>query len=141
MNWTEGRALIGTGSPFRPADWNGQKVPIGQTNNSYIFPGVGLGVLASEARRITDAMFMVAARTLADLSPAAKTPGGPLLPPVDQLRSVARTVAGAVARQAMADGVAEQRSDADIDALIDAHVWEPVYRPYHYVPIPIKAEV
>ncbi len=141
MNWTEGRALIGTGSPFRPADWNGEKVPIGQTNNSYIFPGIGLGVLASDARRVTDGMFMAAARALAELSPAATIQGGPLLPPVEALRSVARTVAGAVARQAMTDGVAEPRSDAEIDERIDAHVWEPVYRPYRYVPIPIKAQV
>ena len=134
-DWTEGRALIGTGSPFRPADWNGQKVPIGQTNNSYIFPGVGLGVLASDARRITDAMFMAAARALAELSPAIRNPEASLLPPVSQLRAVSRHVACAVARQAIRDGVAPERSGDEIDRRIDAHVWEPVYKPYRHVPI------
>ena len=135
MNWTNGRALIGTGSPFRPADWNGQKVPIGQTNNSYIFPGIGLGVLACDATRITDAMFMAAARSLAELSPAARGEGERLLPPVAELRAVSRTIACAVARQAIADGVAPSRSVSELDARIDAHVWEPVYRPYRHRPL------
>ena len=135
MNWTEGRALIGTGSPFRPADWNGQKVPIGQTNNSYIFPGVGLGVLAVNARRITDGMFMVAARSLAELAPAGKGQGERLLPPVDQLRDVAKVIAAAVARQAIREGVADPVDDAAVEMLVEANMWEPVYRPYRHVPV------
>jgi malate dehydrogenase (oxaloacetate-decarboxylating) len=70
MKWTDGRALIGTGSPFAPVEWNGRKVPVDQTNNSYIFPGMGLGILAVSARRVTDTMFMAAAESLAALSPA-----------------------------------------------------------------------
>ncbi len=140
-DWTEGRALIGTGSPFPPAVWHGRKVPVDQTNNSYIFPGVGLGVLAVDARRVTEGMFMAAARALADLSPAAENGYRRLLPPVEALRSVAQTVACAVARQAIAEGVADPISDDEIDPRIDAHVWEPHYRPYRHVPLPVKASV
>ena len=77
MRWTEGRAIIGTGSPFHAVEWEGRKIPVDQTNNSYIFPGVGLGILAVKARRVTDSMFMAAAQALAELSPARqKTPNG-----------------------------------------------------------------
>ncbi|MBK7830680.1 NAD-dependent malic enzyme [Nannocystis sp.] len=133
MRWTEGRALIGTGSPFPPVLWAGRQVPIAQTNNSYIFPGVGLGVLAVGARRVTDAMFMAAARSLATLSPARSDPHAPLLPPVAELRSVALTVAAAVARQAQADGVADPCSDEELQRRLRAEMWAPVYRPYRRV--------
>jgi malate dehydrogenase (oxaloacetate-decarboxylating) len=125
--WTEGRALIGTGSPFPAAQWQGHPVATNQTNNSYIFPGVGLGVLASGARRVNDAMFMAAARALASLSPAAKDRSGRLLPPVEQLRQVSVVVASAVARQAQSDGLAPPCADAELAQRIRAHVWEPVY--------------
>jgi len=130
MRWTEGRALIGTGSPFPPVLWAGRQVSIAQTNNSYIFPGVGLGVLAVGARRVTDAMFTAAARSLATLSPARSDPNAPLLPPVSELRSVALTVAAAVARQAQADGVADRCSDEELARRLLAEMWAPVYRPY-----------
>jgi malate dehydrogenase (oxaloacetate-decarboxylating) len=137
MRWTDGRALIGTGSPFPPVSWNGRQVPIAQTNNSYIFPGVGLGILAVGARRVTDSMFTAAARSLAALSPARHDPHAPLLPPVDELRNVAVAVATAVARQAQDDGVADRCSDAELTARIAAQIWEPVYRPYRRVGSPI----
>ncbi|WP_312010364.1 malic enzyme-like NAD(P)-binding protein [Bradyrhizobium cenepequi] len=86
---TDGRALIGTGSPFPPVTRNGRTVAIDQTNNSYIFPGVGLGVLASGAKRVNDAMFMAAAKALAALSLTAKDKNRRLLPPVTELRRVA----------------------------------------------------
>jgi malate dehydrogenase (oxaloacetate-decarboxylating) len=130
MNWTDGRALIGTGSPFPPVAWNGRQIAIAQTNNSYIFPGVGLGILAVGARRVTDSMFTAAARELATLSPARHDPYAPLLPPVHELREVAIAIATAVSRQAQQDGVAEPCSDAELAARIAAQVWEPVYRPY-----------
>ena len=128
--WTDGRALIGTGSPFAPVEWNGRTIPINQTNNSYIFPGMGLGILAAGARRVTDAMFMAAAKVVAGLSPTASDKQGRLLPPVGQMRAVARAVAGAVARQAQADGVAEPSDAPALDARIAACVWEPRYGPY-----------
>jgi malate dehydrogenase (oxaloacetate-decarboxylating) len=129
LDWTEGRALIGTGSPFPPASYAGRTVPVDQTNNSYIFPGVGLGVIAAGAARVTDAMFMAAALALADMSPARTTPGASLLPPVSELRRVAEVVANAVAAQAIRDGVASEC--ADIPARVGAAMWTPRYRPYH----------
>lgn len=130
LTWTGGRALIGTGSPFPPVQFEGRTVTINQTNNSYIFPGVGLGVLAVGARRVTDAMFMAAGHALAELSPTRTDKNGRLLPPVDQLRPVAVAVATAVARQAQADGVAEPCSADELQARIAACVWEPRYRSY-----------
>ncbi len=135
LNWTHGRALIGTGSPFAPVTREGRAIPINQTNNSYVFPGIGLGVLAVDASRVTDGMFMAAARALAELSPAAKGESSRLLPPVDELRAVSRFIASAVAREAILDGVAEPRPDGEVEARIDAHVWEPVYRTYRHVPV------
>ncbi|HEY0139119.1 MAG TPA: NAD-dependent malic enzyme, partial [Nannocystis sp.] len=133
MRWTDGRALIGTGSPFAPVPWGGREVAIAQTNNSYVFPGVGLGILASGARRVTDAMFTAAARALATLSPALADPTAPLLPAVSELRRVAVVVAQAVGLQAQADGVAEPCSPDELARRITAQVWEPEYRPYRRV--------
>jgi malate dehydrogenase (oxaloacetate-decarboxylating) len=133
IEWTEGRALIGTGSPFAPVQWHDKRIDIDQTNNSYIFPGVGLGVLASGARRVTDAMFMVAGKVVADMSPTATDPHARLLPPVDQLRAVSVAVGRAVAIQAQVDGVAEACDEATLDKRIQAIVWEPRYRPYELV--------
>jgi malate dehydrogenase (oxaloacetate-decarboxylating) len=130
LAWTQGRAIVSTGSPFPPVSWENELRPIDQTNNSYIFPGFGLGVLASRARRVTDAMFMAAAKALAELSPARHDKHGRLLPPVTELRAVALSVAEAVARQAQADGVAEPWNAETLNACIRALVWEPVYRPY-----------
>jgi len=130
LAWTEGRALIGTGSPFAPVDYDGRTVTIDQTNNSYIFPGVGLGILAASARRVTDTMFMAAGRALADLSPTKADKKGRLLPPVHRLREVSVAVATAVARQAQADGVADSCSPDGLAMRIAANIWEPQYRPY-----------
>jgi malate dehydrogenase (oxaloacetate-decarboxylating) len=130
MRWTDGRAVIGTGSPFHAVNWQGRNIPVDQTNNSYIFPGVGLGILSVKARRVTDAMFMAAAKALARLSPARQNTSGRLLPPVTELRSVSVAVAEAVARQAIQDGVADRRDDEVLKAEIRANVWEPTYLPY-----------
>ena len=108
--------------------WNGRTIPIDQTNNSYVFPGMGLGILAANARRVSDAMFMVAAKAIAQ-SPQAITEGR-LLPRVSALRSVAFSVARAVARQAQADGVADLCAPEVLDARIKSYVWEPRYRNY-----------
>jgi malate dehydrogenase (oxaloacetate-decarboxylating) len=128
--WTEGRAIIGTGSPFPPLVRDGKHFTVDQTNNSYIFPGVGLGAIAMQARRITNIMFMSAAKALADLSPARSDPHGNLLPPVTALREIAVAVARAVARQAVVEGLASPRTDGEIDAAIAAKMWEPKYLPY-----------
>jgi malate dehydrogenase (oxaloacetate-decarboxylating) len=133
MKWTEGRALIGTGSPFAAVNWNGREVPIDQTNNSYIFPGMGLGILSVSARRVTDAMFIAAAKCLAELSPAREHKSGRLLPPVSAIRSVSFAVAKAVARKAIEDGMAEPIAENILESRIRANVWEPAYLPYRFV--------
>ncbi len=132
MKWTEGRALIGTGSPFPAVTWNGRQVPVDQTNNSFVFPGIGLGILSVDARRVTDGMFMAAAKSLACLSPARASKSGRLMPPVSELRSVSLTVAKAVAVQAINDGVAERLDEQALESRIHANVWEPVYLPYQF---------
>ena len=129
LAWTEGRALIGTGSPFRDVRYNGQSVAIAQTNNSYIFPGLALGVMSAKAKRVSDAMIMAAAQTLASMSPTVKDPRGALLPPLADIREVSMCVAFAVGRQAAAEGLAALRGDAFEEAL-RANVWRPVYLPY-----------
>jgi malate dehydrogenase (oxaloacetate-decarboxylating) len=134
MRWTDGRALIGTGSPFPPVNWQGSQLHVDQTNNSYIFPGVGLGILSVKARRVTDAMFMAAAQALARLSPAGQNKSGRLLPPVTELRSVSLRVAEATARQAIKDGLADPCDDEILQAAIRANVWEPAYVPYRLKP-------
>jgi malate dehydrogenase (oxaloacetate-decarboxylating) len=128
--WTEGRAVIGTGSPFPPVVRDGRSFAVDQTNNAYIFPGIGLGVLAVRARRVTDRMFVAAAKVLADTSPAARDAHAPLLPPVAQLREVAFAVAKAVSREARAEGQCEPFDDEELDGLIARKMWSPVYRPY-----------
>jgi len=134
LKWTDGRALIGTGSPFPAVNWNAREVPIDQTNNSYIFPGMGLGILSVNARRVTDTMLMAAASCLAELSPARHSKAGRLLPPVSELRSVSFAVAKAVARQAINDGVADALDEQSLESRIRANVWEPVYLPYRFDP-------
>jgi len=137
MAWTGERAVIGTGSPFPPVMRHGKPLAVDQTNNAYIFPGVGLGVLAMNARRVTEAMFMAAAKALAETSPAARDPENTLLPAVSRLREVAEVVGNAVAKQAQLDGVAEPRHDHDDDRQIAGAVhstmWQPAYKPYKRV--------
>ena len=127
--WSEGRAVIGTGSPFPPLVRDGQEFKVDQTNNSYIFPGVGLGVIAVQARRLTDTMFMAAAKALAAMSPARNDTGSNLLPPVTALRKVSIAVALATALQARKEGLTDLAED-QIEAAIHAKMWAPMYLPY-----------
>ncbi len=136
--WTDGRAVIGTGSPFPPVVRDGRSFAVDQTNNAYVFPGIGLGVLAVRARRVTDGMFVAAAKVLAEISPAARDANAPLLPPVAQLREVAFAVAKAVARQSRAEGQCEPFDDEKLDGLIARKMWNPVYRPYRRSPYPVR---
>jgi len=136
--WTDGRAVIGTGSPFPPVVRDGRSFAVDQTNNAYVFPGIGLGVLAVRARRVTDGMFVAAAKVLAEISPAARDAHAPLLPPVAQLRDVAFSVAKAVAREARAEGQCEPFDDEELDGLIACKMWDPVYRPYRRSPHPVR---
>jgi malate dehydrogenase (oxaloacetate-decarboxylating) len=130
IRWTEGRALVATGSPFPPVDYRGIRYEIGQANNALIFPGLGLGVIAARATQVTDNMLAAAARAVSELVDTS-TPGAPLLPRVEALRETSVAVAAAVARAAAADGVATDGvvgAGPDLRARIRALMWEPVYR-------------
>ena len=129
LQWTDGKALIGTGSPFEPVKFGGREICIDQTNNSYVFPGLALGIVASRARRVSDAMIMTAARTLAGLSPVEQDRKANLLPPMSKSRELSRVIATAVAKQAIAEGLSSLR-ESDVDAAIATHVWEPRYVAY-----------
>ena len=128
--WTEGRAVIGTGSPFPPIKRGGREFRVDQTNNAYVYPGIGLGAIATDARRISDGMFLAAARTIADNSPAKRDPEANLLPPLVEIRKLTFQVALAVAKQAQAEGLAHPVSEEAIAAAIKSKMWEPVYANY-----------
>jgi malate dehydrogenase (oxaloacetate-decarboxylating) len=128
ISWTGGRALVAAGSPFGAVDHGGIRYEIGQANNALIFPGLGLGVIAARARRVTDAMLLAAARAVAELVDIS-APGAPLLPQVAALRETSVTVAAAVARAAEAEGVASAALDADLAGQVRTLMWEPRYRP------------
>jgi len=127
LDWTEGRALIGTGSPYAPVDCGGRKVHIDQTNNSYVFPGLALGIVASQARRVTDTMIMAAAKELARLAPTQKDKEASLLPSLADSRRLSRSIALAVGRQAMRDGQAQTPDEESVERELQANIWEPVY--------------
>jgi malate dehydrogenase (oxaloacetate-decarboxylating) len=130
QRWSQGRAIVGTGSPFPPLERDGRPFKVDQTNNSYIFPGVGLGAIAVQASRITDTMFMAAAKALAAMSPARNDTAGNLLPPVTALREISIAVARAVALQAIKEGLTPDIGEDEIDAAIAAKMWTPRYLPY-----------
>jgi len=129
-NWTEGRALIGTGSPFPPVEFAGKKTPVAQTNNSYIFPGLALGIVASRARLVTDSMVKSAAKELIRHLPTQKDKQASLLPPISQARQLGRFIGEAVGRQAMQDGQAQIQDEDALTHELDANIWEPQYVPY-----------
>jgi malate dehydrogenase (oxaloacetate-decarboxylating) len=127
LNWTNGKALIATGSPFDPVSINDQKINIAQCNNSYIFPGVGLGVVAGHAKRVTDNMMMAAAIALSELAPAVKTGIGRLLPELSTIREVSKHIAKAVIMQGIKEGHIESMSEAQVDKAIENTMWDPQY--------------
>jgi malate dehydrogenase (oxaloacetate-decarboxylating) len=126
--WTDGRALIATGSPFAPVKRNGVERPIAQCNNVYIFPAMGLAVTAAQATRVTDEMMRVAAAALGDESPALADPDQPLLPAWPDVPEIAVRIAHAVAVQAVSDGVAPKRSGEELNQRITEVRWIPEYR-------------
>jgi malate dehydrogenase (oxaloacetate-decarboxylating) len=131
VGWTEGRALVATGSPFGDVIYRGRRVPVNQCNNSYIFPGVGLGVVASRANRVTDGMILAAARALAECAPIAANPEGALLPPLTNIRAVSRRIALAVGEEAQRQGLAEPLSPEEWQYRVDATWWTPRYPLMH----------
>ncbi|MEA2027131.1 MAG: NAD-dependent malic enzyme [Chloroflexota bacterium] len=130
LSWSDGRALIATGSPFAPVSWKGQPRPVGQANNVFIFPGVGMGAVVAEASRITEEMFLVAAGALAEQVTDERLEVGALYPPVESLSDISREVALAVATEAVASGVAGVAPGTDLAATVDEAMWWPSYVPY-----------
>ncbi len=130
LAWTNNRAIIGTGSPFPDVIKNGKPFRMDQTNNAYIFPGIALGVIAAKAKHVTDNMFMVAAKALANCSPAKSNREANLLPPLTDIRTISFDVAFAVAKEAQAAGLADKLSDDELTQRIRKKMWTPNYLPY-----------
>ncbi len=129
LTWTQGQALIATGSPYKPIEYEGKKYVIGQCNNVFIFPGVGLAVIASGATRVTDAMFLKAAEVLSKYAPVLNNPHASLFPRLTELRAISLDVATAVAKQAVEEGVC-QSPPADLEKAVRETMWEPKYARY-----------
>jgi malic enzyme len=130
LRWSDGRAIVATGSPFDAVEVEGQRHEIGQANNVFIFPGLGLGAIVAETTSITPRMFLLAAHALAEAVTAERLATGAIYPPVDALRAVSRAIAARVAREAVDVGLAGIDPATDIDALVDDAMWWPEYVPY-----------
>lgn len=128
INWSDGRALVATGSPFDPVYRDGVTHIISQCNNAFAFPGMGLGILAARATRVSDEMFMAAAQVIAQAVPDTSALGAPLLPPLSAIRELSRKIALAVSNCAVEQGHANVKASDDMMQLIDDLIWQPEYR-------------
>jgi malate dehydrogenase (oxaloacetate-decarboxylating) len=135
INWTEGEVIIATGSPFESVEYKGQMFPIAQCNNSYVFPGIGLGVVSAKINRITDEMLMAASAMLAQASPLANTGTGELLPPLVEIAALSKKIAFAVGKVAFEQNLALPLSDEQLMENIERNFWTPQYRQYRRVSI------
>jgi malate dehydrogenase (oxaloacetate-decarboxylating)(NADP+) len=129
VRWSDGRAIVATGSPFPPLDYGGRRYRIGQGNNSFIFPGVGLGLWVGKVRRVTDAMFLDAARAAADQVTPDDLEQGAVYPEIARIRECSHAVACAVIRRAVGEGLADAGVLADLDDRVRRAMWVPAYRP------------
>ncbi len=132
IEWTEGRAIVATGSPFPDVEYNGKRHVIGQGNNVYIFPGIGLGCIISEARQVTDSMFYVAAEALAECVTKEDYDRGSLYPDQGRLREVSRKIACATVREAKALNLGKQIPDGEIESIVADAMWYPEYVKYEH---------
>ncbi|MCX7806560.1 MAG: oxaloacetate-decarboxylating malate dehydrogenase, partial [Planctomycetota bacterium] len=130
MEWTGGRALVATGSPFPDVRVDGRTVRIGQCNNAFVFPGIGLGVVSCGARVIPDSVFVAAAEALAEMAPSNEDPAAPLYPPVDDVRAVSRRIAIAVVIELQRCGLVPPSPVEAVERAVDANIWEPKYARY-----------
>jgi malate dehydrogenase (oxaloacetate-decarboxylating) len=130
LEWTEGRAIVATGSPFEPVEIEGETRLIGQANNAFCFPGIGLGAIVAEAREVTDAFFLAAAEACADSVPVEVLEAGSLYPNQSQLREVSREIAGRIVRVARDAGVGRVIAEEEVEAALDGMMWWPAYAPY-----------
>ena len=127
VQWSEGRALVATGSPFPTVEFEGRSIRIGQSNNVYVFPGVGLGCLVGEVREVTDSMFTIAAEAVADAVSERALARGTLFPRLTELREITFRIACAVVREANALGLGNEISDGQIEARVSHMMWDPCY--------------
>jgi malate dehydrogenase (oxaloacetate-decarboxylating) len=133
VTWTDGKAIVATGSPFEQIEHNGENFEISQCNNSYIFPGLGLGVISCKAKLVSDEMLMVASTTLAELSPGQEDQSSAVLPPLTTLPQISRKIAFTVAKTAIAQDLARDMTDDELLASIERNFWSPVYREYRRI--------
>ncbi len=129
MRWTGGRAVVATGSPFDPVRVEGRDRVVGQANNVFVFPGIGLGAILARAREVTDGMLLAAAQTLSRLVSQERLEAGAMYPNLQELRLISREIALAVARQARSEGVGQLCSDEALESAVDREMWEPGYLP------------
>ena len=133
VTWTDGKAIVATGSPFEEVEHNGKPFEISQCNNSYVFPGVGLGVISCKAKLVSDEMLMIASTTLADLSPGQEDQSSAVLPALTALPQISRKIAFKVAKAAIAQDLAREMTDDELLASIERNFWTPAYREYRRV--------
>lgn len=132
MKWTNGKALVATGSPFPPVKYDGEEYEIAECNNATAFPGIGLGAVLSRSKRVSDKMLTAAVKKLAEQSPALEDPKKGLLPDVVNVRKVSKKVAVAVIQQAVEEGLAAQsgipEEEDELEEWVGLQMWEPKYR-------------
>jgi malate dehydrogenase (oxaloacetate-decarboxylating)(NADP+) len=128
--WTKGKAIYASGSPFPPFEWEGKKLVPGQGNNSYVFPGIGLGVVACEAKKVTDRMFSAAARALAGTVLESDLEMGRIYPSLTRIHEVSAIIASAVATLAYKEGLARTKKPADVLKFVKSKMWVPEYPKY-----------
>lgn len=133
LQWTDGNAIVATGSPFGNVDCKGKIYAIAQCNNSYIFPGIGLGVIACKSARVTDEMLMIASITLSENAPQVDDNSASILPPLTELPQISRKIAFAVAKMAMSQGHAREIPDEELLEIIEHNFWTPAYREYRRI--------
>jgi malate dehydrogenase (oxaloacetate-decarboxylating) len=135
--WSKGKALIATGSPFPPVTYNGTTYEVAECNNSTCFPGIGLGCVLSRTKLLSDAMLVAAVKALAAQSPALENPDKGLLPDVADVREISVHIAKAVIKQAVQEGLAQEKGipneDEDLEEWVREQMWDPVYRPLRRV--------
>jgi len=139
VRWSEGRAIVATGSPFHPVEFNGRRYRVGQGNNAFIFPGVGLGLWAGRVRRVSDAMFLDAANALAQQVTVSDFEEGAVYPPLSRIRACSLAVASAVVRRALAEGQSDACAECNVVDLVSGAMWFPFYRDVGCEPAPSPA--
>ena len=130
VRWSRGRAIVATGSPFAPVEYEGTRHRIGQGNNAFIFPGVGLGLWVGRVRRVTDGMFLDAAKALAGKVADADLEQSAVYPELSRIRECSHAVACAVIRRAVAEGHADPGALANLEETVSSAMWFPSYKPF-----------